>query len=215
MKSNDIESLKQLLDTDKVWIGVGVILKLELAEDRSAWLAKIRVIPGDYQVVSRMTWDSVGPNSGIFGPAQLGDLVLIAFDPDINESFVIRRLSSKEDMIPKQAGEGHTVIKSNPGKNTHIASDAKLLLGRLTETDPSEPLVLGKVLKTLLSYILDELSKQAEKISLHKHVGNLGAPTSPPDIAADFLVFKTNFTTKKSSPVDDGLINSDVAFTEK
>jgi hypothetical protein len=215
MKHNDIEALKQLLDSGKIWISSGKILQLDLLADRSFWRAKVLVLPHNYEVIARMTWGSVGPDSGIFGPAQVGDLVLLAFDPELQEAFVISRLSSKEDTIPVQAGQGHTVVKSLPGKNTHIASDIKVLLGRLTSTDPTEPVVLGNILKTLLSYILDQLANQAQKISIHTHVGNLGANTSPPDIATDFVTLQTNFNTKKSSPVDDNAINSDVAFTEK
>lgn len=215
MKSNDIEALKQLLDTGKTWVSAGTILKLELAPDRSVWRAQVRILPGDYEVVARMTWDSVGPNSGIFGPAQVGDLVLLVFDPELGEAFVIRRLSSTEDLIPLQAGEGHTVVKSNPGKNTHVASDTKILLGKLSAVDPLEPLVLGKVFKTFMSYVLGELASQADKLSLHTHVGNLGMQTSAPDLYLDFIAFKTKFTNKKTSPIDDNLINSDIAFTEK
>ena len=42
----------------------------------------------------------------------------------------------------------------------------------------------------------------------HKHIGNLGYYTPPPDNFSDALALK-------SSPVDDEAILSDVSFTEK
>jgi len=79
----------------------------------------------------------------------------------------------------------------------------------------AENFVLGQQLKTLLSEVLAKLSELSEKVSEHTHEGNLGYPTSPPDLELDFVAIKENFDNLKSSPVDDSAILSDRMFTEK
>jgi hypothetical protein len=61
--------------------------------------------------------------------------------------------------------------------------------------------VLGQVFKEMMSEFLQIFAE-------HKHIGNLGYYTPPPDNFTDAL-------TLKSSPVDDEAILSDVSFTEK
>jgi len=214
MRSNDIEALRKILDAGKVYIAAGQIKQLELLSDRSIWNAKVQIFPENYELICRITWPMVGPNSGIFGPPEVNDLVLIAIAPEINQSFVIQRLSSREDSIPQQAGNNNVVIKSNPGKKTYIASDTKVFLSRLNE-DPTEPVLLGNVMKSLLSYVLGEISTMNEKIAQHYHAGNLGYPTSIPTNASDFVTIKSNIEAKKANPVDNNAINSDISFTEK
>lgn len=204
-KDSDIESLRQMLKDQSVYIAVGKILQLDLAKDRSVWRAKIQILPDDREVVSRMTWDQVGPETGIYGPAEKDDMVLLCF-PDSEEldlSFVIRRLSTKNAKIPIRAGDGHTLIKARPGKNLYLGSEAKTLLGKLdTATDPDEPLLLGNVVKALFTNILTQ-------IETHTHLSSApGSPTSPP-------VNALAFTALKLSPVADNKINSDIIFGEK
>jgi len=204
-KSSDIESLRQLLQDQKVHIEIGQILQLDLAKDRSVWRVKVKILPDDREVVARMTWDQAGPESGIYGPAEKDDLVLLAYveSEELNLSFVIRRLSTKNAKIPIRAGDGHTFIKARPGKNLYLGSEAKTLLGKLsTETDPNEPMLLGNVVKALFTNILTQ-------IEVHTHLSSApGSPTSPP-------VNAPAFTELKASPVADNGINSDIIFGEK
>ena len=65
----------------------------------------------------------------------------------------------------------------------------------------AENMVLGQVFKALMSSTLQD-------IAVHKHIGNMGYLTSPPDNAADFEALK-------ASPVDDEGVLSDIAFTQK
>ena len=73
-------------------------------------------------------------------------------------------------------------------------SNGKIQLGSEAS---DENMVLGKVLKTFLSELLQD-------IATHTHPG-IG---SPPSNSADFI-------SLKASPVDDSKILSDVSFTEK
>lgn len=216
MKKPDIESLKALLHDGRVHIATGKILQLEVAPDRSVWLAKVEVYPDQYEVVAQMTWGQVGPDAGIYGPAIEGDMVLLAFDQEMDEVYIISRLSSNIDLIPQQAIDGDTIIKAISGKKTHVASDTKVLIGKgVAGSDPTEPLVLGLVMKTLLSYIFQQLIDMNTKIAAHYHAGNLGAPTSVPTTASEFTTIGSNISGKKADPVDNGNINSNISFTEK
>jgi hypothetical protein len=216
-KDPSLEELRQILDPNKVFLSLALIKKLELAQDNSTWRAELEVLPDQEEVIARMTWDQVGPKTGIFGPASVGDLVLVAFaDADEEQAFVIRRLSSKADLIPEQARESHNFFKSLPGKKTYIGSETKTIIGALREgADPTENLVLGQELKTLLITILAELKKQADTLAIHTHTGNAGVQTSPPTQSADFTANGVVFENNKTSPVEDEIILSDIVFTEK
>jgi hypothetical protein len=162
-----------------------------------------------------MSWEVVGPESGIFAFPAVNDLVLIACaDGDEELAFVIRRLTSKEDKIPLQAATGDTAIVSLNGKKTWISSNTRINLSK-GSTEPTENLVLGQVLKTLLSDVLTELSSLAQTVSTHTHIGNLGFPTAPPLQSAAIVASKTVFDNKKANPVNNNGILSSVAYTEK
>jgi len=64
----------------------------------------------------------------------------------------------------------------------------------------AHPVNLGDVIQSVLSQFLADYAA-------HTHIGNLGAPTGVPNNAAAAEALK-------SSPVDDGGINSQVVFTE-
>jgi phage gp45-like len=118
---------------------------------------------------------------------------------DRTNGFVIR--TENRTYRVKNLSEGEMAIYSMGGKKVHCGND-KIAIGE--SEDPSsidQPLVLGTELQTLLSDILTA-------ISTHTHLGNLGIATGPPLNAS-------TFTTLKASPVDDGEINSNLAFTEK
>jgi hypothetical protein len=82
-----------------------------------------------------------------------------------------------------------------------LLSDTEILLGRGGAADPDEPLVLGAVFKAAYS---QDLELQSE----HRHIGNLGYYTDVPQNVLDIVALK-------ASPVDDELMLSDVARTEK
>lgn len=229
MKALDLESLRDVFSDKKTYIVVAKIEKTEMASDKSVLRAQCKILTQNRSVVARVTWDSVGPEAGFFQIPQKDDLVLLAFaEGDDEQVYLIRRLSSKVDKIPAHAASGDSVLRALSGKKLWLNSTQKIYLSKLG-TAPTENLVLGQVLKTLLSYVLGqlnslstELQTLATTLSTHTHIGNLGAPTAPPTEAASFVTNATNFATKatnfntkKASPVDDALMLSDLAYTEK
>lgn len=199
--SLDLEGLREVFESKKIWISIGKILKLDVAKDRSVWRAKVSLFPDETEIIARMTWDQVGPRTGIYGPASVNDLVLVAFEPELETAFIIRRLSSKEDKIPEQAAEGHTFISSLLGKKLYLGSDNQILIGKNVHgSDPDEPLVLGDVLGTILSSWID-----ADRVQTH--LGNLGVPTGPPINLLEYEAVKTQ--------IDNDDFKSEIAFTEK
>lgn len=216
-KDSNLEQLKEILKDDRDHMEVAEILQIGYSADRSVMRVLCRVIPDNYQIVARMTWDSIGDGEGLFSPINVTDLVLVAFasgSPD--NAFVIRRLTSKVDKYPEMIEEGHTSLRALPDKKLYLGSNLKTLVQKVGSlVDPTENIVLGQVLKQLLSEILAELALQAQNIIEHTHTGNYGLETSPPLNASDFADNKAVFEAKKASPVDDELILSDIFFTEK
>ena len=199
----------------RIHIAIGKITQLSLVDDRSSLKALVSIWPEEREIVTRMTWDAVGPESGIFQFPVVGDLVLVAFaDGDDNSAYVIRRFTSLEDKIPLNAVDGHTVIRSLAGKKAFVTSDTNIHLGRGDDV-PTENVVLGQQLKTLLSDVLTELKTLCTTLASHTHVGNMGYPTAPPLQAAAITASGTLFDNKKASPVNDEEILSDLTFTEK
>lgn len=100
--------------------------------------------------------------------------------------------------IPADLALGETVLYDSTGKAIRI-KEGKIRLG---SSASAENLVLGKVLQAMLQEVLTAIAS-------HTHVTTApGAPTTPPNNAA-------TFSGKASSPVGDGGILSDVAFTQK
>lgn len=229
MANMDLELFKEVFKDKKSHIALAKIKKMSLVSDRSALKCLVSIFPDQREVVARMTWAMTGPDAGVVEFPSVDDLVLVAFADGENDlAFVISRLSSKEDKLPLKAVDGHLVLKSKSGKQAWLTSNSKIYLSK-GNTTPTQNLVLGQELKTLLSYVLAQLADQADKlkqlsndISTHNHIGNLGYPVSAPLNAAAFTAAatqfdtkKTNFENKKASPVDDQVILSDLAFTEK
>lgn len=131
--------------------------------------------------------------------------VPIAGDPthlNVAGHFDKSRPSGQDGEVILYDAFGHKISllsdKVKIDSNKTVVNCANILLG---SEGSDEPLVLGNILKDLLSDILD-------KVIAHTHNGNLGYLTSPPSNAAEFLALKVH-------PVSDGAIISDKSFTEK
>jgi len=188
MKRIDLEGLKALLVDEKVSIAIGKVLKVELLEDYSVARALISVFPDEYQVVARVSFPHANAGGGFFVLPNPDDLVLLAFSsPD--DVFVIAYLSSTEDLIPQQTKEGHTLVGSRPGKTMEIFSNTKGLLSKNNvDAPPTEPLVLGNVLKSMFTELHAEINKitnEIRKLSSEIQTGDIlfsgapGGPTAP------------------------------------
>lgn len=162
-KGLPLEELKEVFRDDRQHIGIGKIKKLALLSDKSALRVQVAMWPDEErEIIATMSWDAVGPDSGNFTFPVVDDLVLVAFaegDPD--QAFVIKRLTSKTDTIPPKATEGHSVMQALAGKKAYVASDDKILLGK-RNSEPTEPLVLGNVLKTFLTEFFDTILNAPE-----------------------------------------------------
>lgn len=216
MKDADLQELRELLDTKKRFIALGQIKQLGLADDRSVWRALVSVFPDNEEVICRMTWQQVGPETGIYGPAEVGDIVCVAFaDSEPDQGIVLARLSSKTDKIPLKASEGHTYIKALPDKNLYLCSENKIYLSKTT--DVTENLVLGQVFKTMMSDFMDQVIAYIDSYKQHTHVGNLGYDTTPP--SPSFITEANNIKSEvesiQSDPLNNENVLSDLSFTEK
>jgi hypothetical protein len=196
----NLAELREIFDNGKLHLAVGKIEQLEVAADRSVLRCMILVLPDDIRMVASMSWEAVGPSAGIFQFPSVNDLVVVGYlDGHENEAFVLKRLTSKEDNIPIQAIDGHTVVKALDGKKAFLNSNTEINLTR--EGPGNERIVLGDTFKAAYSLDLDRTAN-------HLHIGNLGYYTAVPHNRPDFVALK-------ASPVDDNLMLSDLSKTEK
>lgn len=197
----DLELLRSVFKDKRVHIALGKITKIAIASDRSMVRAWVSIFPEQREIITRMTWEAVGPEAGIFMLPNPNDLVLVGFvDGDDDHAFVLKRITSQEDKIPIKVLDGDIVVKSLQQKKVWMTSDSKILLSR-GEKEPSEPLVLGLIFKQMMSELL-------EALSVHKHVGNLGYTTTIPDNSQ-------KYNSIRSENVDNEKVLSDICFTEK
>lgn len=214
MKAFDLESLKSLFQDQRSHIALGKITKLMPAKDRSVLRVMVEIWPERREIVARMTWEMVGPSSGIFGFPVKNDLVLVAFaDGDDDHVFVIKRLTSKEDKIPATALTGDLVLKALAGKKAWLTA-TKIYLSK-ADTVPTENLVLGQKLKTFITDLNTILKSLVDQISQITVAGNLGYPTSTPNNAAAITAIKTQLDDLMSANITNSAILSDVSYTEK
>ena len=201
MKNPGLEELRELLSDDKLIMSLGAVTAIELAKDRSVLRLQVNIIPDNLEIVCRMSWELTGPEAGLFQFPSINDLVLVAYiDGDVDQAFVVKRLTSAEDKIPLKATEGHTVLRSLAGKKAFITSDQEIHLTR-GDNEATERSILGDIFKAAYSA---HLALDAA----HTHVGNMGFPTAPPQQAADYQNIK-------AGPVDDDAMLSDLVKLEK
>lgn len=215
MKPLDLEGLREIFKDNSTHLAMGKIEKLEMADDGSVLRARCEVLGQGRKIIARVTWGAIGPNSGFIQFPVVGDIILLAFgEGDAEQGYVIARMSNTSDTIPTTAHDGSTVVRALAGLSAWLTSDTAIYLSR-GDTAPTENVPLGQVLKTLLSQTLAELKALSDTLASHTHIGNVGYPTSAPVQAASITGHGTVFNAKKSNPVDNEDILSDVSFTEK
>ena len=199
-KSSMLEELREVFKDDRLHMTLALVKQLEVAADRSVLRVKCTVLPDNHSIIAKMSWDAVGPEAGVFQFPSVNDLVIVAYmDGDVDQAFIVRRCTSKEDKLPLQAVDGHLVLKGLAGKKTYLVSDTLINLTRGGEGD--EQNMLGNTFKAAYS-------EHLEIDSLHDHIGNMGYNTTPPNQTLDYLAIK-------ASPVDDDLMLSDLVKLEK
>lgn len=225
----DLEALKMIFKDQRVHLAIATIKKVSVASDRSFVKCLVEILPEKREVVARMTWPSTGPEAGFYDLPEKNDLVLVGFADGNNDyAFIITRMTSTVDKIPLRSVGGDLVVKSKAGKKAWFTGRLKAFITQ-GDTVPTENLVLGQQLKTLLIDLLAKVSELSTKcdslsaeIATHQHPGNLGYPTGQPytssqfnNLATQFNGIAADFDDLSSSPVQDEVILSDFAFTEK
>jgi len=209
----DLEALRELFKDNRTWVSIGEVKQKDYAKDKSVLRTLVKIFPDGEEKVCRVMRTFLGYNKILEG-----DLVLVIF-PDADEELgvVIGQFSSQQDPLPDNAAQDHLVLKAEEGQKAYLESDTKISLTKDGSSDPTEPIVLGGVLKQLLSDVLGQLKDLSDAVAKHTHIGNLGGATTAP-IAPELTVFtesKTLFENKKGNPVDNNGINSELSFTEK
>lgn len=211
MSLDIVSQIKKSVLSGVAFPQIAVIQDLSLNDDNSGCYVKAYIPQDDNTVVAKMSWSTIG-NTEL--PSKDDLVIIMCIDNNIDDYYVISTINNKVDKIPTQAEDGSKVLKSLDGKRLWMVSDDKILLSR-GDTEPTENIVLGQELSSLLSDILDNMNDLSLKISTHTHIGNMGAPTAPPNNTADFASLAVDFTVLKNLNVTTEKILSDVAFTEK
>lgn len=201
-KNVGLEELKSALQDSRLWLAVGVVKKTAVLSDLSAMRVQVSIWPEEREIIATMTWEATGPDSGIFEIPEAGDLVMVAMaEGDADQAFVIRRMTSKTDPMPAKAKDGHMVLQAK--KELHLKG-SKVAIGK-KNSDPTEPLVLGNVLKTGLGALLDAVLNSAQI-----GVSAMGPVMLDPSIRAAWTQWKADYLNTPSTN-----IVSQVGFTER
>jgi hypothetical protein len=205
MNSLNLELIREALKDRRLHLAIGQITKLMMASDRSVLRVLVSILPEEREIVARMSWAVLGNDSGFLQLPQTEDLVLVGMaEGDEENAFVMLKLSNREDKIPVNAASGDMVAKALTSTKLWLTSDTRI---NLTKGDdaPTEPLVLGNVLKTFLTEFLDSILNAAQ-------IGQcaVGPVFLDPSIRTALVQYKTEYLETESSN-----IVSQLAFTER
>ncbi len=220
IKGLDLEELRQIFEDNRTWIEIGKIIQVAPAPDRSLVRVKISILPDQYEVVARMSWESVGPDAGLYSMPSVGDMVLVGYaegEPD--QAFVIKRLSSKEDTFPMRALLGECIFQALSGQTLNLCSDSKIQLDKGGLVPGSEPLVLGNVLKSALGEFYDKVIEEIDAIiSGPVGIDSIGGSViTHPTLVTALTTVKAALTLAKTQYVSVSSTNivSQLGFTER
>lgn len=206
-----VDTIKEIIMQDILNFEFASVLEYSITDDRSTVYVKVKTLPDEREIIAKMMWNTLG---NIELPSK-DDLVVVGYiDNNIDDAFIFGTLNNNVDKIPIQSVEGDRVSISLPSKKNWIVSDTRINLAR-GEQEPQENLVLGQALKTYLVSMHEKIKELSDAVSTHTHIGNVGAPTSPPKETADFVQLGADFDTIKSDNVENDTILSDLSFTEK
>lgn len=218
-KNVGLEELREALSDQKLWLALGLVKKIAMLGDRSALRLQVSILPEEREIVATMTWDVAGPESGIYDLPALNDLVLVAFaDADKESAFVIRRLSSKTDLIPLKALGGDLVVQAKAAKNAYVVGK-KVYIAKKNNV-PTEPLVLGNVMLSCLTDLCTQITALCDAV-ITGPVAISSAPGAPapvhPTLGAAALGVKVAIAALKSTYVTTPGTNiaSQLGFTER
>lgn len=208
MNRTDLELFKQMLKDDSIHLTVAQVARVNLAQDKSiAFLECIDVINGQ-ELVCMMTWDSIGNGTASGDLPDPKDLYLVGYsNSNYNQAFAIKRMSSKAEKIPKQITDGHHAVMAKTGKQLHLTSDTKINLGLGNPNSaPTEPVVLGNVLKSLMNDFINAILNATPGIG----VSSMGPVMLNPALRTQLTQIQTQYLSTTSTN-----ILSQLVFTER
>ena len=218
MRQPDIEALRSILSDKRMHNALALVKKVEVLTDRSKCRVLLEILPDKFEVVATCGWAATGPDAGIFSVPVVGDLVLVAY-VDRDTVFVTSRLTSPEDKIPSRALTGDMVAAALSGKGLHLTSTKGVYIGRAGASDPSEPTVLGNVMKTALGDLLDKFTGLLDTIiSGPLAIDSMGgSAVTHPTLVTSLNSLKTQVATLKSTYVSTANTNivSQHSFVER
>jgi hypothetical protein len=203
----------------------GVITGLGLSLNGSTLRVTVNLIPENRSIIATMTFADV---TDVTFP-EVNDLALIGFhDGEDDSAYVVKLVTTDEELIPEFAQLGHSVRYARPGTKLYLGSDTKVGIGR-PNVEPTEALVLGNQLNTFLTNLLTYMKNMATELASHTHPVSVtvattgtaaaqsgtgtGTAAAPADAAA-FTAYSTDFSNLSTSPVGNGNLLSTIAFTE-
>jgi hypothetical protein len=118
-KPPNLEELRAVFDDQRQHIGLGQIKKLAVLSDKSAVRVQVSMFPELREIVATMTWEVVGAGSGDYELPLVDDLVIVCFvDGDVDQAYVLKRLSSKVDILARYGSPGPSHDQGAHGKET-------------------------------------------------------------------------------------------------
>jgi hypothetical protein len=197
----DLETLRAVFQDYRQHIGIGLVVKLGLANDNSLLRVQVRLLPENREIIAYMTFADV---YDVTFP-ELNDLVIVAFaNAELDEAHVISIVNSSEEKIPLFARIGHTTKYARAGKKLYLGSDTKIGIAR-PDKEPIQPLVLGTILKNALTDFLNDFLNAPQ-------IGQCAVgpvfldPTVRTNLTAHMATYITNAATN---------IVSQIGFTER
>jgi hypothetical protein len=148
---DELESLREIFKDVRQHVAIGVVKQAGLAQDNGSYRVQVSLLPEEREIVCFMSFADV---YDVTFP-EIKDLVLVAFvDGHPDDAHVIARFPASDQPIPLLARSGHSVKYARPGKKMFVGSDTKIGFAR-PDKDPIQPLVLGTVLQTFLTNVLN------------------------------------------------------------
>lgn len=199
--NTDLEAMRQILRDDSLHLVLALIDLVSVSPDKSTCRARVFILPEMRQIIATMSWAAVGASSGIYQMPAPGEMVIVGqAEGKEEQAFVVARLSSADELIPANAIAGDLVMKARAGQQAWLTSNTRINLSK-SDGQPTENLVLGQQLKTVLSSFM-------QAFETHPHIGNMGYVTTAPQNAQ-------TVTSARQQNVDNGGVLSNIAFTEK
>jgi len=155
-----IEVFKYLMSRDDITLGVGQITEVDNPQN-NGWLVKVNVFPEEYEVVGLMLWPKSSQE-----PPEVSDVVCLLMPQDNTETVLcFGAIRNANKPVHARTIGGECVLGAIQGKKTNIVSDTRVNIGRGGETEESEPLVLGNILKSAMSDLYASLDRLATNLS--------------------------------------------------